>query len=89
MARRKRVYKKIERRDSRYDSVLVGRLICKVMLDGKRSLAQIITEAAWEHRLTVDDGTKHFVPLADRLIRYYIDAVYYLADAGYLRIREA
>ena len=58
-------------------------------MDGKRSLAQIITEAAWEHRLTVDDGTKHFVPLGDRLIRDYIDTVYYLADAGYLRIREA
>ena len=46
MARRKRVYKKIERRDSRYDSVLVGRLICKVMLDGKRSLAERIVYKA-------------------------------------------
>mgnify|MGYP001126900277 CR=1 FL=1 len=41
MARRKRVYRKIERRDPRYDSALVGKLISKVMLDGKRSLAAI------------------------------------------------
>ena len=40
MARRKRVYRKIERRDPRYDSALVGKLISKVMLDGKRSLAE-------------------------------------------------
>ena len=42
MARRKRVYRKIERRDPRYDSTLVGKLISKVMLDGKRSLAERI-----------------------------------------------
>ena len=41
MARRKRVYRKIERRDPRYDSALVGKLISKVMLDGTRSLAAI------------------------------------------------
>lgn len=46
MARRKRVYKKIERRDSRYDSPLVGKLISKIMLDGKRSLAERIVYAA-------------------------------------------
>lgn len=46
MARRKRVYKKIEHRDSRYDSVLVGKLIGKVMLDGKRSLAERIVYTA-------------------------------------------
>ncbi len=46
MARRKRVYKKIERHDSRYDSALVGRLIGKVMLAGKRSLAERIVYKA-------------------------------------------
>ena len=46
MARRKRVYRKIERRDPRYDSALVGKLISKVMLDGKRSLAERIVYAA-------------------------------------------
>ena len=46
MARRKRVYRKIERRDPRYDSSLVGKLISKVMLDGKRSLAERIVYAA-------------------------------------------
>jgi len=58
------------------------------MMDGKRSLARIITEAAWEHHLTVDDNTNHYVPLSDQLIRDYIEAVYYLADAGYLRLRK-
>ena len=46
MARRKRVYKKMERHDSRYDSALVGRFIGKVMLSGKRSLAERIVYKA-------------------------------------------
>lgn len=46
MARRKRVYRKNEHRDSRYDSALVGRLINKVMLSGKRSLAERIVYSA-------------------------------------------
>ena len=49
MARRKRVYKKIERRDSRYDSVLVGRLICKVMLDGIFGRDSFINEIIWAY----------------------------------------
>lgn len=60
MARRKRVYKKIERRDSRYDSVLVGRLICKVMLDGKRSLAERIVYKAID---MANEGTDTVSPL--------------------------
>ena len=60
MARRKRVYKKIERRDSRYDSVLVGRLICKVMLDGKRSLAERIVYKAID---LANEGTDTVSPL--------------------------
>ncbi len=46
MPRRKRIYTKPDRRDPRYDSPLVGHLISKVMVDGKRSLAQRIVYAA-------------------------------------------
>ncbi len=46
MSRRKRTFHKPDRRDSRYDSSLVGHLISKVMLDGKRSLAERIVYAA-------------------------------------------
>ena len=48
MSRRKRTFKKPDRRDSRYDSPLVGHLICKVMNDGKRSLSERIVYAAIE-----------------------------------------
>ena len=48
MSRRKRTFKKPDRRDSRYDSPLVGHLICKVMNDGKRSRAERIGYAASE-----------------------------------------
>ncbi|MFI3243718.1 MAG: 30S ribosomal protein S7 [Akkermansia sp.] len=60
MARRKRVYKKVERRDSRYDSVLVGKLIGKVMLDGKRSLAERIVYKAID---LANEGTDTVGPL--------------------------
>ena len=60
MARRKRVYKKIERRDSRYDSALVGRLIGKVMLAGKRSLAESIVYKAID---LANEGTDTVSPL--------------------------
>lgn len=46
MARRKRVYRREEKRDARYDSPLVGKLISTVMKDGKRSLAERIVYAA-------------------------------------------
>jgi len=46
MARRKRVYKKIEHRDSRYDSALVSKLITRLMTAGKRSTAEKIVYAA-------------------------------------------
>jgi small subunit ribosomal protein S7 len=42
MARRKRIYTKEEKRDSRYDSSLVAHMIAKVMYDGKKSLAESI-----------------------------------------------
>jgi small subunit ribosomal protein S7 len=46
MARRKRVYTKSEVKDPRYDSVLVNRLISKIMECGKRSIAERIVYAA-------------------------------------------
>lgn len=60
MARRKRVYKKIERRDPRYDSSLVGKLISKVMLSGKRSLAERIVYSAID---LANEGTDTIDPL--------------------------
>jgi small subunit ribosomal protein S7 len=46
MARRKRVYHRIETKDSKYESPLVSRLISKVMERGKRSTAERIVYAA-------------------------------------------
>jgi small subunit ribosomal protein S7 len=46
MARRKRVYKKKEQHDSRYDSALVAKLITRLMSAGKRSIAERIVYAA-------------------------------------------
>ena len=46
MARRKRVYKKPDIRDPRYDSPLVARFINKLMVRGKKSLAERIVYAA-------------------------------------------
>lgn len=60
MARRKRVYKKVERRDSRYDSALIGRIIGKVMLSGKRSLAERIVYTAID---LANEGTDTVDPL--------------------------
>jgi len=46
MARRKRIYEKPVLRDSRYDSELVAHLINKIMISGKKSLAERIIYAA-------------------------------------------
>jgi small subunit ribosomal protein S7 len=46
MARRKRVYHRIEQKDSKYESPLVARLISKVMERGKRATAERIVYAA-------------------------------------------
>ena len=46
MSRRKRVYKKEERVDSRYGSPAVARLITTVMKCGKKSLAERIVYTA-------------------------------------------
>ncbi|CAN5180290.1 30S ribosomal protein S7 [soil metagenome] len=48
MARRKRVYHKDEKRDPRYESPLVAKLVAKVMYDGKKSLSERIVYAAIE-----------------------------------------
>jgi ribosomal protein S7 len=44
----KRVYNKPVRKDSRYDSELVGHLINRVMQSGKKSLAERIVYSAIE-----------------------------------------
>ncbi len=46
MARRKRVYTKHEVRDSRYDSTLVAKFITRLMVQGRRSIAERIVYAA-------------------------------------------
>ena len=46
MARRKRVYDKPVHKDSRYDSEIVAHLINKLMVDGKKSLAERVVYAA-------------------------------------------
>ncbi len=46
MSRRKRVYSKPERRDARYDSPVVSKLVSKVMHQGKRAIAERIVYAA-------------------------------------------
>jgi len=48
MSRRKRVYKKEQRVDSRYGSPAVARLITTVMKRGKKSLAERIVYTAIE-----------------------------------------
>ncbi|MCA1962352.1 MAG: 30S ribosomal protein S7 [Prosthecobacter sp.] len=46
MARRKRVYDKKIVKDSRYDSEIVARLISRVMVSGKKSVAESIVYSA-------------------------------------------
>ncbi|MGC6465067.1 MAG: 30S ribosomal protein S7 [Akkermansiaceae bacterium] len=60
MARRKRVYPKKDYRDPKFDSQVVGRLISKVMKDGKRSLAERIVYAAIDR---ANEGTDTIDPL--------------------------
>ncbi len=60
MARRKRVYTRPETRDPRYDSPVVGKLISKVMRDGKRSLSERIVYAAIDK---ANEGTDTVDPL--------------------------
>lgn len=60
MARRRTAGKKQEVRDARYDSPLVGKLISKVMKDGKRSLAERIVYKAIDE---ANKGTETVDPL--------------------------
>jgi len=60
MSRRKRVYAKPERRDMRYDSTLVAKLVSKVMSDGKKALSERIVYAAIER---ANDGSDAVDPL--------------------------
>ena len=60
MARRKRVYPAKVYKDPKFDSQVVGRLISKVMKDGKRSLAERIVYAAIDR---ANEGTDTIDPL--------------------------
>lgn len=60
MARRKRVYKKPELRDSRYDSSVVAKLVNRLMFDGSRSTAERIVYAAIDK---VNEGAQTVDPL--------------------------
>jgi len=60
MSRRKRVFTKPTNKDSRYDSELVAHLICKIMVDGKKSLAERIVYAAIDR---LNDNTDAVDPL--------------------------
>lgn len=60
MARRKRVYKKPDLRDSRYDSSVVAKLVNRLMYDGSRSVAERIVYAAIDK---VNDGAQTVDPL--------------------------
>ena len=60
MARRKRVYKKPDLRDSRYDSSVVAKLVNRLMYDGSRSTAERIVYAAIDK---VNDGAQTVDPL--------------------------
>jgi len=60
MSRRRKVRTKKEVKDARYDSALVGKLISKVMKDGKRSLSERIVYAAIDK---ANEGTDTIDPL--------------------------
>lgn len=60
MSRRKRVYSKPERRDARYDSPIVAKLVSSVMNKGKRALAERIVYAAIE---SANQGTESVDPV--------------------------
>ena len=60
MARRKRVYEKPVVKDARYDSELIGRLVNRVMMHGKKSLAERIVYTAIEK---LNENTEAVDPL--------------------------
>ena len=62
MARRKRVYTKQWKADSRYGNILVGRFIGCVMEDGKRSIAEKVIYDSFDviHERTKKGGLNVF-----------------------------
>lgn len=62
MARRKRVYDKQLREDPQYKSTLVGRLISKIMRDGKLTVAQRVVYKSFDiiHERTKRGGLNVF-----------------------------
>ncbi len=60
MSRRKRVYSRPDRHDSRYDSELVASIINKIMSRGKKSIAERIVYSAIER---ANSGTENIDPL--------------------------
>jgi len=60
MSRRKRVHVKPDHKDSRYESGLVARLVARIMVDGKKSLAERIVYAAIDR---ANQGSDNVDPL--------------------------
>ncbi len=62
MPRRKRIYKKISRPDSKYGNVLVGKFMANIMKDGKRTMAEVIMYDAFDiiHEQTKKGGLNIF-----------------------------
>ncbi|EKE16154.1 MAG: hypothetical protein ACD_11C00029G0034 [uncultured bacterium] len=62
MARRARIYKKHWKVDSKYGNFLVGRFIGKIMIDGKRSVAEKVMYKAFDviHERTKKGGLNVF-----------------------------
>jgi small subunit ribosomal protein S7 len=60
MARRKRVYEKPVHKDSRFDSEIVAHLVTRIMISGKKSLAERIVYAAIDR---LNEGSDAVDPL--------------------------
>ena len=60
MSRRKRIHVKPDHKDSRYESGLVARLVARIMVSGKKSLAERIVYAAIDR---ANQGTDNVDPL--------------------------
>lgn len=62
MARKKRVYKKNWKPDNKYNSLIVGRFVGYLMLDGKRTTAERIVYDAFDviHKRTKKGGLNVF-----------------------------
>ncbi len=62
MPRRKRVYRKSWRPDSRYNNLLVGRFIGRIMREGKRSVAERVVYESFDviHERTKKGGLNVF-----------------------------